>query len=105
MTGTIKVTSTKLTSTANTLNSTGKQIKSITTQMTSMINSLSGSVWSGDASSAYKKKFNELQDDINRMSKMIDEHVTDLTAMAKEYEKAESANVTLANSLSGDVII
>lgn len=105
MTGTIKVDTAKLTSTANTLNSTGNQIKSITTQMTSMVNSLSGNVWSGDAANTYKKKFNELQDDINKMIKMVNEHVTDLNAMAREFEKAEKANITAAKALSGDVII
>ncbi|OUQ62897.1 hypothetical protein B5E53_16880 [Eubacterium sp. An11] len=105
MTGTIKVDTSKLTTTANALNSTGNQIKSITNQMTSMINSVSGSVWSGDAANAYKKKFGELQDDINKIIKMINEHVTDLNEMAREYERAETANINAANALSGDVII
>lgn len=105
MTGIIKVDTSKLTSTANSFNATGNQIKNITTQMTNMINALSGTVWSGDAATAYKKKFSELQDDINRMIKMINEHVTDLNAMAREYESAEAANISTANALSGDVII
>jgi hypothetical protein len=36
---------------------------------------------------------------------MIDEHVTDLNAMAAEYEKTESANQELANALASDVIV
>ena len=105
MTGTLKVSTAKLTSTANSFNSTGQQIKNITSQMTSLVNALSGSVWSGDAASAYKKKFSELQDDINRMAKMVNEHVTDLNNMAREYERAESENINLSNTLSGDVIV
>lgn len=105
MTGTIKVTTSKLTSTANSFNATGNQIKSITNQMTSMVNSLSGSVWSGDAANAYKKKFQQLQDDINKMIKMVNEHVTDLNEMAREYEKAETTNINTANALAGDVIV
>ncbi|MDO4555687.1 MAG: WXG100 family type VII secretion target, partial [Lachnospiraceae bacterium] len=98
-------TTSKLTSTANSFNSTGNQIKSLTSQMSSMVNGLSGSIWSGDASTAYKKKFNDLQDDISRMIKMVNEHVTDLNEMAKEYETAEAANIATSNALSGDVII
>ena len=36
---------------------------------------------------------------------MVNEHVTDLQAMAQEYAKAESANLTAANALSSDVIV
>lgn len=105
MTGTLKVSTAKLTSTANSFNSTGNQIKNVTNQMTTLVNALSGTVWSGDAANAYKKKFGQLQDDINRMVKMVNEHVTDLNAMAKQYETAETANINLSNSLSGDVIV
>lgn len=101
----IKVNTSKLTSTANSLQSTGNQIKNITNQMTSTVNELSGSVWSGDAATAYRKKFSDLQDDINRIHKMISEHVNDLNTIAREYEKTENTNINLGNSLSGDVII
>lgn len=104
MAGIIKVSTAKLTSTANSFQSTGNQIKSITNQMTTLVNSLNGSVWSDDAANAYKK-FGQLQDDINRMIKMVNEHVTDLNEMAREYESTQTANTNLANSLSGDVII
>ena len=105
MAGIIKVSTAKLTSTANSFQSTGNQIKSITNQMTTLVNSLNGSVWSDDAANAYKKKFGQLQDDINRMIKMVNEHVTDLNEMAREYESTQTANTNLANYLSGDVII
>jgi WXG100 family type VII secretion target len=105
MTGTIKVDTAKLKSTASSLQSTGNTIKNTTSQMTTLVNSLSGSVWSGDAATAYTKKFSELQDDINRIIKMINEHVTDLNSMAQEYETAESENKALADALSGDVIV
>lgn len=104
MTGNLKVTTAKLRSTANGFNATSNQIKSITNQMTSLVNALSGQVWSGDAATAYKNKFSQLQDDINRMISMINEHVTDLNNMAQEYDKAETANTSAGNALAGDVI-
>jgi WXG100 family type VII secretion target len=105
MNGIIKVETSKLTSTANQFNATGNNIKSITSNMTSIVNSLSGAIWTGNASTAYKKKFNDLQDDINRIIKMVNEHVEDLNQMAKEYDAAEQTNISVANSLSGDVIV
>lgn len=105
MTGIIKVSTDKLTSTAASFQEAGNQVKSLTTEMTTLVNDLSGAVWSGDAATAYKNKFNELQDDINRMVGMINEHVTDLQAMAREFERVESVNINLASALSGDVII
>lgn len=105
MNGIIKVETSKLTRTANQFNATGNNIKSITSNMTSIVNSLSGVIWQGNASMAYKKKFNDLQDDINRIVKMINEHVEDLNQMAREYDAAEARNISVANSLSGDVIV
>lgn len=105
MTGTLKVEPSKLKSTATAFQSTGNAIKSLTNQMTNLVNGLTGSVWSGDAASAYTNKFKGLQDDINRMIAMVNEHVSDLQEMAAEYEKAESANVSAASALSSDVIV
>lgn len=105
MTGTIKVDPRKLKSTATAFNATGNQVKNITNQMTSIVNSLSGAVWSGDAANKYKKKFGQLENDIAKMIKMINEHVEDLNEMANEYIIAEKANENAGNSLSGNVIV
>lgn len=105
MTGTLKVTPKELKNTASSFKSTGDQAKSLTDQMTELVNSLTGNVWSGDAASAYTKKFKGLQNDITRMHKMIAEHVNDLNTMAAEYEKTENTNKELANALASDVIV
>lgn len=105
MTGTLKVTPAKLKSTATAFQTTGNQVKNTTQQMTNLVTSLTGNVWSGDAASTYTKKFKGLQNDINRMVKMINEHVKDLNDMASQYEKTEAANKEIANALSSDVII
>jgi WXG100 family type VII secretion target len=105
MNGTLNVSTSKLKSTSSSFQSTGNQIKALTTQMTNLVNQLSGQVWSGDAATKYKNQFNGLQDDINRIIKMINEHVKDLNDMATAYEKAESENVTAASALASDVIV
>lgn len=101
---TLKVSTAKLRSTANAFNSTGSQVRNITNQMMTLVNALNGSAWSGDAANAYKQKFSQLHDDINKMASMINEHVTDLNNIAQEFDRAESSNVNTSNALSGDVI-
>lgn len=100
----LKVTPAELKSTATSLSSTGNEVKTITAQMVATIDSISGVLWSGEAANAYKTKFKGLQDDINRMVSMINEHVNDLNTMAGEYETAENANIQISGSLSSDVI-
>lgn len=104
MTGTLKAEPGKLKSAASSFESTGRQIQRLTTSMTQTVNEMTGRVWSGDAAAAYTKKFKSLEDDINRMIRMINEHVKDLNQMASEYEKSETQNQNLANSLKADVI-
>ena len=105
MNGVLKVDISKLTSTANSLKNTGSQIAKLTQNMTNTVNKLTGNVWSGDAASAYTKKFKGLQDDIERIKKMIDEHVNDLQEMARTYKKSEDESKVLANALSSDIIV
>lgn len=105
MNGTLKVDTAKLTSTASSFQSTGNNVRNLTNSMTATVKALTGQVWSGDAATKYTSQFNGLQDDINRILNMINEHVTDLQEMARAYEQAESANTTAASALSSDVIV
>lgn len=104
MEGILKVTPEKLISTATEFGASGKTVSSLTQSMTATVNSLS-SIWQGEASSAYSNKFNGLQDDIEKMNRMIQEHVTDLNEMAKQYQNAEMANAEEVGRLSSNVIV
>ena len=57
-----------------------------------------------DASAAYISKFKKLQTDMDTMGRMINEHVTNLTNMAKDYTSTESSNASATDVLSGNVI-
>ncbi len=103
--GILRVSPEKLQSTASSFEGSASSVQNLTQQMTSIVTSLSGRVWSGDAATAYVNKFNGLQDDMNRIYKMIKEHSDDLIQMAQQYSSAESSNANLANSLSSDVIV
>lgn len=98
MNGTLKVTPEKLIAAASQFNTSANVVKGLTSQMTGIVDGLS-SVWSGEAANAYKTKFHQLDDDISRMIKMIQEHVTDLQNMANVYKQAETAAKSAAAGL------
>ena len=79
------------------------QIKTLTDDMMADVTGLS-STWTGDASAAYSSKFKKLQTDMDTMGRMINEHVTNLTNMAKDYTSTESSNASATDVLSGNVI-
>lgn len=103
MDGIIKVDPQKLISTSEEFGGTGNQIKTLTDNMISIIDSTK-SVWEGDAATTYNTKFHQLQDDMDKMHRMIQEHVRDLIDMAQQYIDAENINIDTGNSLAGDVI-
>ena len=104
MEGTLKVTPEQLVSTANEFSTCGTTVRNITASMTEIVNGLSAA-WSGEDASAYVTKFKGLQDDIERIHTMIQEHVNDLNEMAKNYTNATSANISDIDALSSDVIV
>ncbi len=104
MEGIIKVTPEQLQSTSSEFSGKGNTVANLTSQMTNLVVSLS-SVWEGEASSAYVAKFRQLDDDIQKMNNMIQEHVRDLMDMAQAYIDAESQNIDAIAGLSGDVIV
>ncbi len=103
MDGIVKVDPQKLISTADEFSTTGNQLKNLTSEMMNKVTSLS-SAWEGDASKAYIDRFRELQDDMDRMFSMIQEHAKDLDEMAQKYILAENENIEMGNSLSGNAI-
>lgn len=79
------------------------QVQSLTNSMMECVRNMSN-FWQGEAASAYLNKFNELQDDIQKIHTMINEHVTDLNEMAIIYQKAESKSQEISGALSGNVL-
>lgn len=100
---TFKVTPEKLTSTAVQFSGTGSQIRGLTMQMISIVNSLTGG-WEGEAQRTYCDRFRKLDGDMNQIQAKIREHVQDLQAMARVYGQAERTNTQTASGLSSDFI-
>ena len=103
MNGLLKVTPEKLIQAANEFSQTGKTISSLTSEMMSIVNSLK-SIWQGEAATSYSTRFSNLQDDIARINRIIQEHVSDLNEMAREYQNAENASLEASSSLVSDVV-
>lgn len=103
MEGTLLVTPAELKTTASTFQGKAGEVKSLNDEMISKVNALSGS-WTGDASTAYKGKFSSLQASMDKINRMIMEHVNDLNNMADEYERAESAAMTAASELPASTL-
>ena len=103
MDGIIKVSTEQLRSTASEFSSLGQQVASLTSEMTNTVTGLS-SAWEGEAAQAYINKFKGLDDDIQKMNRMIQEHVTDLNDMATGYEKTHTALTQENAALKSDYI-
>lgn len=104
MEGTLLVTPEQLQSAAGEFSTKAGTISSLTSQMTDTVTGLSGA-WEGEAATAYVNKFRQLDDDIQKMIRMVQEHSNDLNDMAQVYLEAENANREEAEALAGDVIV
>ena len=77
MEGILKVTPEHLLQTSGEFNNIGGQIRSLSEEMLSLIRGLSA-VWEGEAAAAYGSKFDALSPDMDRLYRMVQEHVQDL---------------------------
>ncbi len=104
MEGILKVTPEKLIQTSGEFATTGNQMKSLTSEMMSLVQGMKG-IWQGEAASAYGNKFQSLQTDMDKLYRMVQEHVKDLQEMAALYQKAEAGNAQQSGSLNSNVVV
>lgn len=104
MEGIIKVSPQVLTNTASEFSSQGTAVGNLTSEMMNLITGMA-STWEGDAATAYITKFKGLEDDVQKMIRMIQEHSNDLEEMARIYMDADRQNAEETNNLSADVIV
>lgn len=96
MEGNILVTTQELMNASSDFQTRNSTINDITGQMLTLVRNLS-SQYEGEGATSFINRFNELEDDMQRISNMIKEHVNDLQEMARIYESTEK-EVTEANS-------
>ncbi|OQA24732.1 MAG: hypothetical protein BWY61_01167 [Firmicutes bacterium ADurb.Bin354] len=105
MANVIRVTPEELKTTAARFESKAQEMKTQTQQMTELVMSLTGRIWSGEAQLEYNNRFKGLEDDIMKLHKMIEEHVEHLNIIANEYQTTENTNKETASTLASDVIV
>lgn len=92
------VTPEELQRTATSFSTRGKSIAATTDSMMKLVENLT-SVWEGDASGAYIKTFQGLQDDILKINNKIQEHASDLNEIAENYIRAENQTAETNSAL------
>lgn len=103
MEGIIRVTPESLITAAGEFSNRGSSIQGLTSEMMQLVAGLN-TVWEGEAASAYMTKFRGLEDDIQKIVRMVQEHASDLEEMAKIYQDSDRAGVEEAGGLTADVI-
>ncbi|MCM1135546.1 MAG: WXG100 family type VII secretion target [Clostridium sp.] len=104
MEGILKVTPEKLIQTSGEFAAAGNQMKNLTSEMMSLVQGMKG-IWQGEAADTYGSKFQSLQTDMDRLCRMVQEHVEDLQEMAAQYQKAEAGNTEQGGSLNSNVVV
>ena len=103
MTGTLKVKPQNLISASTEFNNSASRMQTITGEMMSIVRSTTGA-WQGEAQSTYNNSFNQLDDDMQKLYRLVSEHSTDLNDMAQEYIRVENLNQQAAAALPKDVL-
>lgn len=103
MTGELKVTPDRLISASSDFSRHDQKTRSITQQMMSLVNGLTGK-WEGDDQRVYCSKFKGLQGDMDQIHAKIAEHSKDLQEMARNYQQTVQGNVSSFNGLKTDYI-
>ena len=98
----LKVSTQQLLTTASEFSSTGNSISSLTADMVNISTALAAC--SSDSTTTFINKLKALEPSIQKMNRMIQEHVTDLQEITKEYETSESTSVQEAEALQTDII-
>ncbi len=99
----LKVTPEKLIETAGEFQNTEANIRNLTQEMISIVDSLKP-VWQGEAATGFANRFASLSDDMNKLYALIRKHAEDLTEMANEYRQAEADSSEMAGSLITEAV-
>lgn len=88
----------KITSAAAELSAQGTAIRSLSSEMTGTVTSIS-SAWTGANAEKYIQKFTRLQASMDEIDTLIQRHANMLTEIARNYERATNENDSELNSL------
>lgn len=100
----LKVTPEKLIEAAGDFQNTEANVRSLTEEMLSIVDSLKP-VWQGEAATGFANRFAALSDDMNKLYALIRKHSDSLTDIANEYRQAEADSGNITANLAGEAII
>lgn len=100
MNATLKVTPEIAKSKSMEMQAKGQEIKNLTAQITQIIDSITGRIWSGEAAAAYLNSFHTLQVEVDQLVKMVNDNASHLNQIAVAYESTESSAVQKTSSLN-----
>ena len=100
----LKVTPEKLIEAAGDFQNTEANVRSLTEEMISIVDSLKP-VWQGEAATGFANRFAALSDDMNKLYALIRKHADSLTDIANEYIQAENDSGSITADLAGEAVI
>ena len=100
----LKVTPEKLIEAAGDFQNTEANVRSLTEEMISIVDSLKP-VWQGEAATGFANRFAALSDDMNKLYALIRKHSDSLTDIANEYRQAETDSQNTTADLITEAII
>ncbi len=104
MNGMLKVTPEKLIEAAGDFRNTEANVRSLTEEMISIVDSLKP-VWQGEAATGFANRFAALSDDMNKLYALIRRHSDSLTDVANEYRQAETDSGNITAELVTEAVI
>ena len=100
----LKVTPEKLIEAAGDFQNTEANVRSLTEEMISIVDSLKP-VWQGEAATGFANRFAALSDDMNKLYALIRKHSDSLTDIANEYRQAETDSQNTTADLITEAVI
>ena len=100
----LKVTPEKLIEAAGDFQNTEANVRSLTEEMISIVDSLKP-VWQGEAATGFANRFAALSDDMNKLYALIRKHSDSLTDIANEYRQAETDSGNITADLLTEAVI
>lgn len=99
----IKVTPEQLNSTAMQFSDQAETIRQLSDMMLQIAQYLS-QAWTGEAAAVYLSRLRNLEEDIQRMIRLVRDQSQNLQDMARNYRTAESQNEAAAGGLAGAAV-
>lgn len=103
MDGRIAVKTEVLISQADEVSNLVSETRNAFSELKSLVNSTNG-YWVGEGGDTHRNKYSQKESEIDIAIRRLNEHVTDLKAMAGVYDSAEKETTSVAQELISEVI-